>query len=122
MSKKYRYIRLENISNWDGWDLVEILPATVKGYYDMCVMCYDDAPSQQEQEIKKLHDALERLEEEHIKERAEYMESLTRWQIEKNEALKDFAEIIIDAHPTTEHFIKCLLREMTEGSNENRVD
>ena len=117
MSKKYRYIRLENISNFEGWDLVEIIPAKDKECYNMCVMCYDDAPSQQELEIEKLHEALGRVEEERLKERAEYMESFIRWQNEKNEAMKDFAEIIIGAYPDAECFINCLLKEMAEVSN-----
>lgn len=118
MSKKYRYIRLENISELEGWDLVEIIPAKERGCYNMCVMCYDDAPSQQELEIEKLHEALGRLEEERLKERAEHMESLIKWKIEKNEAMKDLAEMIIDVYPDAEHLINCLLEEMTRDDDE----
>ena len=44
MSKKYRYIRLENLENYDGWDLVHIIPRLDSNHYQMGVVCFDDNP------------------------------------------------------------------------------
>ena len=37
--KKYKYIRLDKIENYEGWELVQILQARNDSYYDMCVIC-----------------------------------------------------------------------------------
>ena len=42
MSKKYKYIRLENIEKYDGWDLIHIIPRLDPNHYQMCVICLDD--------------------------------------------------------------------------------
>lgn len=39
MSKQYQYIRLENIEKYEGWDLVEVIPAKFERQYDMAVIC-----------------------------------------------------------------------------------
>ena len=44
MSKKYRYIRLDDLANYDGWDLVHIIPRLDKTCYQMGVICLDDTP------------------------------------------------------------------------------
>ena len=70
MDKKYKYIKLVDIENYEGWDLVQIIPAKFQDYYDMCVICNDDAPQEdrtlyediikrQKAEIENLSIALE---------------------------------------------------------------
>lgn len=49
MSKKYKYIRLENIENYEGWDLIHIIPRLDINHHQMCVICLDDG-SQEEVE------------------------------------------------------------------------
>ena len=43
MSKKYRYIRLDDLPNYDGWDLVHIIPRLDMSHYQMGVVCLDDS-------------------------------------------------------------------------------
>ena len=61
MSKQYRYIRLGNIEKYEGWELVEIIPAKFEGYYDMAVMCNGETLKNDElqAEIKALQNALD---------------------------------------------------------------
>lgn len=44
MSKEYRYVRLENIDKWSGWDIVEILPARTSDKVNMAVICKEGTP------------------------------------------------------------------------------
>lgn len=44
MSKEYRYVRLDDIEGWGGWELVEIFPARDDRHYSMAVMCKEETP------------------------------------------------------------------------------
>lgn len=47
MSKKYKYIRLENLEKYDGWDLIHIIPRLDPNHYQMGVICLDDSPQKE---------------------------------------------------------------------------
>ena len=42
MSKKYRYIKLLDISKYEGCELVHVIPARKDGDFHMAVICFDD--------------------------------------------------------------------------------
>ena len=44
MSKKYKYIRLDNLEKFEGWDLIHIIPRLDSNHYQMGVICFDDNP------------------------------------------------------------------------------
>ncbi len=44
--KKYKYIRLEDIDEYDGWELVEILPRLDYHHVDLAVITKEDKPIQ----------------------------------------------------------------------------
>ena len=44
--KKYKYIRLEDIENYDDWVLYQVIPAIDKNYCDMAVIMKEDKPIQ----------------------------------------------------------------------------
>lgn len=44
MGKEYKYVRLENIDQYGGWDIVEILPAKTADKYSMAVMSREEPP------------------------------------------------------------------------------
>ena len=90
--KKYKYIRLENIEKFEGWDLVHIIPRISAEHYQMCVICSDDT-LQKDAEIERLT----KLNEEFyntIKENAQTALEVTLDEIEKAkvEAIKEFVD------------------------------
>ena len=91
--KKYNYIRLININNYDGWDLVEIIPAKFENHYDMCVVCFDDAPKL-EDIIKRQKSEIEQWKEEANKYQSMWCEVVNDIPSVKAEAVKEFAEML----------------------------
>lgn len=66
--KKYKYIRVMNIENYDGWEIIKIIPKVENNAdYCMAVIMYEDKPMQKdvyltettdEQLIEELHKRL----------------------------------------------------------------
>ena len=44
MSKQYKYVRLDDIEKYDGWEVVEILQAKFENKCSMAVMCREKIP------------------------------------------------------------------------------
>jgi hypothetical protein len=57
---KYKYIRLENIENFVGWNLGQVIPEIDANHCTMCVIGFDDTP-QKDVEIEQLKAENERL-------------------------------------------------------------
>lgn len=107
--KKYDYIRLININKYDGWDLVEIIPAKFENYYDMCVVCFDDVPKL-EDIIKRQKAEIEQWKEEAKKYQSMWCEVVNDIPSVKAEAVKEFADKVLLYIPNIEGdtTIKCV--------------
>ena len=94
--KKHRYVRLENLERYDGWDLVEVIPARDSDHYAMGIVRYDDTPNF-EDIIKQQQNKNKELEEEIVtfqnilNEKAFVFAEDKKEEI-KTEAIKRFAE------------------------------
>jgi FtsZ-binding cell division protein ZapB len=100
---KYKYIRLENIENYEGWDLVHIIPRISAEHYQMCVIGFDDTPqkevesyidtiNRQKVEIECLKDEKNQLECDIVNERMNLEQLQAGFEIGIEEAIKYFAE------------------------------
>lgn len=129
MSKKYKYIRLENIDEYEGWDLVEIIPAKFERYYDMAVICSDDTPQKLEELTKQFNiqgQEYDRLYKESLqwKTEVERLQKLLDDKCdmcivrERNKAVKDFADRLCQDKVSNDPVViavKCELEEMGCG-------
>lgn len=97
MSKQYQYIRLENIEKYEGWDLVEVIPAKFEYHYDMAVICKEKTPKNDElqAEIERLQgEVFEKtkwisfLKDQLLKWSKDYTELKTKFETAKAEILK----------------------------------
>lgn len=93
MGKKYRYIRLLDIHNYDGWELIEVIPKKFEDEYNRGIMCYDNTPQVDVEQILKEN---ERLKKEVIAKEEEYNDMLDqRNSVEYNlELLKQEKEVV----------------------------
>lgn len=44
--KKYKYVRLDNIENYDNWEIIEIIPRYNEDYTNMVLIMKEDIPIQ----------------------------------------------------------------------------
>lgn len=70
--KEYKYVRLENINNYNGWEIEYILPAKSVDYVDMVVM----SKHVEDPKSKKIEELKEKLEGERKKHEQEKKEIL----------------------------------------------
>ena len=106
MSKKHKYIRLENIEEYEGWELVQVIPKFDANHYTMCVICSDD--TQQKAEIEKLKSEVDWWKAEH-KVACEAVNEAIDARIN---SIKDFVEIIVADYPEMEYYLENIAKEM----------
>ncbi len=120
VGKKYKYDRLENIERYDGWDLVEIVPAKSVNHYTMCVMCKDITPPINGELVRSVLYLIKRQKEVIAKMEEESTIFAKRFY---KEGIKDFAERLKEKTKVGnlgDGFvysweIENLVKEMTEG-------
>ena len=124
MSKKYKYIRLENIERCEGYELIEVLPSKFQDRVDMAVMRFDDTTQKLEELTKKFNiqgQEYDRLYKESLRWKTEVdrlqnlLDDKCDMCIARTKAVKDFADRLCQDRVSNDSVViavKSKLKEM----------